>query len=171
MSEVLVVTELTEGKIGKPALELLTLARRLGDPVVVLLGEGADMAAETLGQYGASRVVSVVDPALNDYLVAPKAEAVAQDWARDVAHVVGRDAHDLDAAIQRMDHEPVVLELDPDHIGDLGGVPCDDEGLGERKSLDPRLELGGDQDAGGRFLEGPNHMHSFRPRFQVMKMN
>jgi electron transfer flavoprotein alpha subunit len=78
MSEVLVVTELTEGKIGKPALELLTLARRLGDPVVVLLGEGAETAAETLGQYGASRVVSVVDPALNDYLVAPKAEAVAQ---------------------------------------------------------------------------------------------
>jgi electron transfer flavoprotein alpha subunit len=78
MSEVLVVTELTEGKIGKPALELLTLARRLGDPVVVLLGEGAEAAAETLGQYGASRVVSVVDPALNDYLVAPKAEAVAQ---------------------------------------------------------------------------------------------
>ena len=78
MSEVLVVAELTEGKIGKPALELLTLARRLGDPVVVLLGEGADMAAETFGQYGASRVVSVVDPALNDYLVAPKAEAVAQ---------------------------------------------------------------------------------------------
>jgi len=78
MSEVLVVAELTEGKIGKPALELLTLARRLGEPVVVLLREGADMAAETLGQYGASRVVSVVDPALNDYLVAPKAEAVAQ---------------------------------------------------------------------------------------------
>ena len=78
MSEVLVVTELTEGKIGKPALELLTLARRLGEPVVVLLREGADMAAETFGQYGASRVVSVVDPALNDYLVAPKAEAVAQ---------------------------------------------------------------------------------------------
>src|SRR5215211_2965643 len=78
MSEVFVVAELTEGKIGKPALELLTLARRLGDPVVVLLGEGADMAAETFGQYGASRVVSVVDPALNDYLVAPKAEALAQ---------------------------------------------------------------------------------------------
>jgi electron transfer flavoprotein alpha subunit len=78
MSEVLVVTELTDGKIGKPALELLTLARRLGDPVVVLLGEGAEMAAETLARYGASRVVSVVDPALNDYLVAPKAEAVAQ---------------------------------------------------------------------------------------------
>ena len=78
MSEVLVVAEVTEGKIGKPALELLTLARRLGDPVVVLLGEGAETAADTLGQYGASRVVSVVDPALNDYLVAPKAEAVAQ---------------------------------------------------------------------------------------------
>jgi electron transfer flavoprotein alpha subunit len=78
MSEVLVVTELVEGEIGKPALELLTLARRLGDPVAVLFGEGAETAAATLGQYGATRVVSIVDPALTDYLVAPKAEAVAQ---------------------------------------------------------------------------------------------
>ncbi len=78
MSVVLVVTELADGKPGKPALELLTLARRLGDPVAVVLGGGAEAAAQQLGQYGASKVLSVVDPALSDYLVAPKAEAVAQ---------------------------------------------------------------------------------------------
>ncbi|HKH54152.1 MAG TPA: electron transfer flavoprotein subunit alpha/FixB family protein, partial [Propionibacteriaceae bacterium] len=78
MSVVLVVTELADSKASKPALELLTLARRLGDPVAVVLGGGAEGAAQQLGQYGATRVLSVVDPALSDYLVAPKAEAVAQ---------------------------------------------------------------------------------------------
>ena len=78
MSVVLVVTELADSKVTKPALELLTLARRLGDPVAVVLGGVAEGAAQQLGQYGATRVLSVVDPALSDYLVAPKAEAVAQ---------------------------------------------------------------------------------------------
>jgi electron transfer flavoprotein alpha subunit len=78
MSVVLVVTETADSKPSKPALELLTLARRLGDPVAVVLGGGAEGAAQQLGQYGATRVLSVVDPALSDYLVAPKAEAVAQ---------------------------------------------------------------------------------------------
>jgi electron transfer flavoprotein alpha subunit len=78
MSEVLVVTELVKGKPGKPALELLTLARRLGDPVAVVLGDGAETAAPTLAKYGATRVISIVDPAFTDYLVAPKSEAVAQ---------------------------------------------------------------------------------------------
>jgi electron transfer flavoprotein alpha subunit len=78
MSVVLVVTELADSNASKPALELLTLARRLGDPVAVVLGGGAEGAAQQLGQYGATRVLSVVDPSLSDYLVAPKAEAVAQ---------------------------------------------------------------------------------------------
>ena len=78
MSVVLVVTELADGQPTKPALELLTVARRLGDPVAVVLGGGAEAAAEQLGQYGATRVLFVADPALPDYLVAPKAEAVTQ---------------------------------------------------------------------------------------------
>jgi electron transfer flavoprotein alpha subunit len=84
MAEVLVVAELVEGAVSKPTLELVTLARRLGDPVVVVLGEGAEGVAAQVGKYGASRVLSVTDPALDDYLVAPKAEALAQ-----VAGVVG----------------------------------------------------------------------------------
>ena len=78
MSEVLVVTELVDGKVSKPALELLTLARRLGEPVAVVLGNGATATAPTLGEYGATRVVFITDPAFTEYLVAPKAEAVAQ---------------------------------------------------------------------------------------------
>jgi len=78
MSEVLIVTEHADSHISKPALELLTLARRLGDPVAVVFGESDDTAAKALGEYGASRVLTVTDPAINDYLVAPKAEALAQ---------------------------------------------------------------------------------------------
>jgi electron transfer flavoprotein alpha subunit len=78
MSQVLVVVEHVGGSVAKPALELLTLARRLGEPVAVVFGVGAEEAAARLGEYGATRVLSVTDPAIEQYLVAPKAEALAQ---------------------------------------------------------------------------------------------
>lgn len=77
MSEVLVVADLADGAVAKPTLELLTLARRLGDPVAVVFG-AAGNAAAALGEYGASRVLTIEDPALEEYLIAPKAEALAQ---------------------------------------------------------------------------------------------
>jgi electron transfer flavoprotein alpha subunit len=78
MSDVVVVAELSDGKPTKPTLELLTLARRLGNPVAVVLGDGASDAAARLGEYGAARVLSVVDEALSSYLVAPKSEVLDQ---------------------------------------------------------------------------------------------
>ncbi|WP_375433493.1 electron transfer flavoprotein subunit alpha/FixB family protein [uncultured Friedmanniella sp.] len=78
MSPVIVVADLVDGTVGKPALELLTLARRIGEPVAVVFGEGADTAVGRLGEHGATRVLAVTDPAVTDYLVAPKAEALAQ---------------------------------------------------------------------------------------------
>ena len=39
MSEVLIVAELLDSHVSKPTLELLTLARRLGEPVAVVFGE------------------------------------------------------------------------------------------------------------------------------------
>ena len=78
MSQVLVVADLVDGTVGKPTLELLTLARRIGEPVVVVFGEVAEAAAARLGEFGASRVLAVADPAIAEYLVAPKAEALAQ---------------------------------------------------------------------------------------------
>ena len=78
MSEVLVVAEHVDSHVSKPALELLTLARRLGDPVAVVFGDTDDTIAKALGEYGAIRVLSINDPAIDDYLIAPKAEALAQ---------------------------------------------------------------------------------------------
>jgi electron transfer flavoprotein alpha subunit len=88
MPLVLVVAEIVDGVVSKPTCELLTLARRIGDPVVVVLGEGADAAAARLGEYGAARVLSVTDPALDEYLVTPQAEALAQIVAREAPAAV-----------------------------------------------------------------------------------
>ena len=77
MPHVLVVTDAIGGSVPKPVQELLTLARRLGEPAVVALGRGAAAAADALGRFGAARVYVVDDPILDDYLVVPKAEAVA----------------------------------------------------------------------------------------------
>jgi electron transfer flavoprotein alpha subunit len=78
MSKVLVVAEQVDSQVSKPTLELLTLARRLGDPVVVVFGESDDAVAKALGEYGATRVLFVADSAVTEYLVAPKADALAQ---------------------------------------------------------------------------------------------
>lgn len=77
MSNVIVVAEVHDGHVTKPTLELLTLARRLGDPVAVVFGPAAGVSA-VLGEYGAGTVVEVDDPMLNDYLVTPQTEALAQ---------------------------------------------------------------------------------------------
>jgi|SRR5215211_7861627 len=78
MSKVLIVAEHADSHVAKPAFELLTLARRLGEPVAVVFGETDESVAKALGEYGAKRVLAVTDPAIEEYLVAPKAEALAQ---------------------------------------------------------------------------------------------
>ncbi len=80
MSEVLVVIDHADGEVKKPTYELLTLAKRLGEPSAVFIGE-AGQAAEVAGsvkKYGAEKVYVVADDEIKGYLVAPKAEALQQ---------------------------------------------------------------------------------------------
>ena len=76
MAEVLVFVDHVDGAVRKPTLELLTLARRIGDPVAVHLGAGADAAATVLGEHGAVKVLAADVPEFTDYLVAPKVDAL-----------------------------------------------------------------------------------------------
>ncbi len=78
MSEILVLVDHTEGTVRKTTSELLTLARRLGTPAAVFFGAGIESARDALKQYGAEKVYVLDDAELSDYLVVPKAEAVAQ---------------------------------------------------------------------------------------------
>jgi electron transfer flavoprotein alpha subunit len=77
MSEVLVLVDHVDGKVTKPTLELLTIARRLGEPSAVVIGD-ASAAVDTLKEYGAARIYTVDDADVAGYLVAPKAEVLAQ---------------------------------------------------------------------------------------------
>jgi electron transfer flavoprotein alpha subunit len=78
MTEVLVLVDHVDGAVKKTTSELLTLAKRIGEPSAVLFGSGADAAKETLGRFGAAKVYVVEDASAEDFLVAPKAEALAQ---------------------------------------------------------------------------------------------
>lgn len=78
MSEILVLVDHVDGKVTKPTLELLTIARRLGEPSAVFIGSDVSAAAETLKKFGAEKIYTVDDADTKDYLVAPKAEVLAQ---------------------------------------------------------------------------------------------
>ncbi len=77
MSKILVVVDHVDGEVRKTTTELLTVARRLGEPVAVFLGDGFAKAAQTLGEYGATGAYEVAGGSLDDYLVVAKAEALA----------------------------------------------------------------------------------------------
>jgi electron transfer flavoprotein alpha subunit len=77
MAEVLVLVDHVDGAVRKTTAELLTIARRLGEPSAVLLGTGFDAARDTLAKYGAEKVYRVESADFADYLVAPKAEVLA----------------------------------------------------------------------------------------------
>jgi electron transfer flavoprotein alpha subunit len=76
MGEVLVLVDHVDGAVRKPTLELLTLARRIGEPVAVFLGAGVDTAAPVLAEYGAVKVLAADAAEFADYLVVPKVDAL-----------------------------------------------------------------------------------------------
>ncbi|AQW48608.1 electron transfer flavoprotein, alpha subunit [Streptomyces hygroscopicus] len=76
MAEVLVYVDHVDGAVRKPTLELLTLARRVGEPVAVALGAGAQNTASALAEHGAARVLTADAPEFADYLVVPKVDAL-----------------------------------------------------------------------------------------------
>ena len=80
MSEVLVLVDHVDGAVRKPTYELLTIAKRLGEPSAVFIGDGgkASEVAEKVKKYGAEKVYVVDDAEIKGYLVAPKAEALQQ---------------------------------------------------------------------------------------------
>lgn len=80
MSEVLVVIDHADGEVKKPTYELLTIARRLGEPAAVFFGspDQGDAVAEKVKSYGAAKVYVVDDAQIKGFLVAPKAEALQQ---------------------------------------------------------------------------------------------
>jgi electron transfer flavoprotein alpha subunit len=78
MAEVLVLAEHSDGEIRKVTAELLTAARRLGEPSAVWTGPGAEAARERLAEFGAQKVYVADSGDFAGYVVAPTAELLAR---------------------------------------------------------------------------------------------
>ncbi|HJQ02215.1 MAG TPA: electron transfer flavoprotein subunit alpha/FixB family protein [Jatrophihabitans sp.] len=80
MAEVLVLIDSANGRLKKSATELLTAARALGEPSAVVIDAPGTAAAlkDQLAEYGAAKVYVAESDELAEYLVAPKAEVLAQ---------------------------------------------------------------------------------------------
>jgi electron transfer flavoprotein alpha subunit len=77
MAEILVLAEHDGETVKKVTTELLTLARRFGEPSVVWTGPGADGGRERLAEFGAGCVYVADGGEFDEYVVAPKAELLA----------------------------------------------------------------------------------------------
>uniref|UniRef100_A0AAU2AEL1 Electron transfer flavoprotein subunit alpha/FixB family protein n=1 Tax=Streptomyces sp. NBC_00093 TaxID=2975649 RepID=A0AAU2AEL1_9ACTN len=124
MAEVLVLVDHADGVVRKPTLELLTLARRLGEPSAVLLGAGAETATETLGRYGARKVYVVDASEVDEYLVTPVVDTLTQIAERTAPAAIllpsGPDGKEAAARI--------ALRLDSGLITDAVDVTAGPEG-------------------------------------------
>jgi electron transfer flavoprotein alpha subunit len=78
MAEVLVLAEHDGGGVKKVTAELLTAARRLGEPSAVWAGGGAEDGRARLAEFGAARVYVAESADLAGFVVAPKAELLAR---------------------------------------------------------------------------------------------
>lgn len=78
MAPILVLTEHERetGAVKKTTLELLTLARRLGEPVCVWFGAGGSEAAAQLGEYGATALYVADSAEMNDHPVVPMVDVM-----------------------------------------------------------------------------------------------
>ena len=76
MTEVLVLVDRADGVVRKATLELLTLARTLGEPAALVCGAADEATAEVLGAYGAEQIYTVEGGEFEDYLVVPKVDAL-----------------------------------------------------------------------------------------------
>jgi len=88
MANALVFIDNPGAALKKSSLELLTIARSLGETAVAFTGELHDDVAATLGAYG---VTTVYQPSVNDlenYLVGPKAAYLASAVAASGATAV-----------------------------------------------------------------------------------
>src|SRR5947208_15196433 len=80
MAEVLVLVEGSSTGVKKVTLEMLTLARTLGEPSAVVLGAPgtADAVAGRLAEFGAAKVYAAESDDITGYLVAPEAALLAR---------------------------------------------------------------------------------------------
>lgn len=74
--KVWVYAELSQGKLMPITLELLAVARGLGDVEAVALGKGAQAAAQVLGSHGAKKVYVCEDETFDQFIAQPATDTL-----------------------------------------------------------------------------------------------
>jgi electron transfer flavoprotein alpha subunit len=126
MAEVLVLVDHVDGTVRKSTLEMLTIARRLGEPSAVLIGAGLDAAKDVLAQYGAEKIYRVESAEVTDYLVAPKVEVLAQlvASASPAAVMIGSsfEGREIAGRLSIKTHSGLITDAVDVRADDGGGV-------------------------------------------------
>ncbi|NUH40168.1 electron transfer flavoprotein subunit alpha/FixB family protein [Streptomyces samsunensis] len=124
MAEVLVYVDHVDGVVRKPTLELLALARRIGEPVAVALGNGAADTASALAGHGAARVLIHDASEYGEYLVVPKVDALraAYEQVSPAAVLVSSSAEGKEIAAR------LALRIGSGIITDAVDLDAGDEG-------------------------------------------
>jgi len=124
MSEVLVLVDHVGGTVRKTTNEMLTIARRLGEPSAVFIGQLSDEAAGVLKEYGAEKIYTVDPNSVGPYLVSPKAEVLAQlvQSASPAAVLMSSSAEGKEVAAR------LAVKTDSGLITDAVDVTAGDEG-------------------------------------------
>ncbi len=76
MSEILVLVEHAKGDVKKVTHELLTLARTMGEPSAVVVGDGGENAVDDLTANGAEKIYLATGAGVDDYVATPKVAAL-----------------------------------------------------------------------------------------------
>lgn len=131
MSEVLVLVDHVDGDVRKTTAELLTLARRVGEPSAVFIGDGFDAAKDYLSGYGAEKVYRIESADVSEYLVAPVAEILAQlvEKASPAAVLVSSAPHGKEIAAR------LAIKLDSGLVTDAVDVRAGGEGVETTQSV------------------------------------
>lgn len=150
MATVWVYAELgPDGQVSKPALEILTKARDLGDSVgAVVLGAGAKAAAGPLGEHGAQTVYAGDDEVFDSHLAQPRVEAlhklVTEHQPNLLLFATTYDSRDIAGRLQArtastlMGNATDVLAADKAQTQIFGGTKIVDVDL---QGPDPKLVL------------------------------
>jgi electron transfer flavoprotein alpha subunit len=79
MAEVLVLVDHVDGEVKKVTYELLTAARRMGEPSAVVVGEPgtAGKLTESLAAYGAAKVYAAESAEAGQFVVTPQVHVLA----------------------------------------------------------------------------------------------
>jgi electron transfer flavoprotein alpha subunit len=105
MAEVLVLVDAPNGAVTKATLEVLTAARRIGEPSAVVIGAPGTAAPLTakLAEFGAAKVYVAESDEFANYLVGPSVDAlaavVAQTSPAAVLLPTGRDNKEIGARL------------------------------------------------------------------------